>query len=131
MTQHLPIPEEVERVASAVIDAAFRVHRALGPGLLESVYEACLCYELSKMGIPFKRQLNLPVVYEEVRLDTGLRFDILADEKVVVELKAVDEVTPVFKAQTLTYLRLTGKRLGLLINFNTVLLKDGIFRIVL
>lgn len=131
MSKHEPIPAETERVAAAVIEAAFRVRRALGPGLLESVYEGCLCYELSKMKIPFQRQLDLPVVYEEVKLATGLRFDILADDCVIVELKAVEKMISLYQAQTLTHLKLTGKRLGLLINFNVTQLKDGITRVVL
>lgn len=90
-----------------------------------------MCHELTKMGIPFQRQLCLPVVYDGIRLETGLRFDVLADDRVIVELKAVEEMIPLYKAQALTYLKLTGKRLGLLINFNTVLLKDGISRVVL
>lgn len=130
MSNHEPIPTEDEQLASAVIEAAFRVHRALGPGLLESVYEACLCYELSKMKLRFQRQLNLPVVYETVRLDSGLRFDLLVEDRLIVELIAAAQLAPIDSAQTLTYLKLTNNRLGLLINFNTVLLKDGIKRIV-
>ena len=130
MGKHEPVPDDVERVASAVVEAAFRVHRALGPGLLESVYEECLCYELSKMGLLLKRQLDLPVVYESVRLKSGLRFDLLVENKLIAELKAVDQMLPIYTAQTLTYLKLTSNRLGLLINFNTKLLKDGITRVV-
>jgi GxxExxY protein len=131
MNERAPIPEETERIAKAVIDAAFAVHKALGPGLLESVYEVCLCHELSKRGIPFRSQATLPVVYDGVRLDAGLRLDILAGEAVVVELKAVEKHNPLFEAQLLTYLKLTGHRLGLLINFNVPLLKDGIKRMAL
>jgi GxxExxY protein len=126
-----PIPAEAERVARAVIDAAFAVHKALGPGLLESVYEACLCHELSKQQISFRSQVWLPVVYDEVRLDAGLRLDLLVAESVIVELKAVEKHNPLFEAQLLTYLKLTGHRLDLLINFNVPLLKDGIKRMVL
>ncbi len=126
-----PISSKTEQVASAVIDAAFKVHRTLGPGLLESVYEACLCYELARARMPFQRQVALPVVYEGLRLDAGLRIDLLVDELVVVELKAVEQLVPLFEAQLLTYLKLTNKRVGLLINFNTSLLKDGLKRIVL
>jgi GxxExxY protein len=125
------IPEETERIAKAVIDAAFAVHKALGPGLLESVYAVCLCHELSKRGIAFRSQVTLPVIYDGVRLDAGLRLDVLAAEAVVVELKAVEKHNPLFEAQLLTYLKLTGHRLGLLINFNVALLKDGIKRMVL
>lgn len=131
MAGHSPIAEDVEKVASDVIEAAFRVHRALGPGLLESVYEACLCYELSKLKVPFQHQVDLPVQYESVRLESGLRIDLLVGDCVVVELKAVEKILPLHKAQLLTYLKLTNNRLGLLINFNTQLLKDGIDRVVL
>jgi len=101
------------------------------PGLTEPVYEACLCYELSKRRVAFQKQLSFPVVYEQVRLDAGLRLDVLVDDRVVVELKSVEKLIPLFEAQLLTYLKLTGKRLGLLINFNVPLLKEGIKRIVL
>ena len=131
MNERAVIPEETERIAKAVIDAAFAVHKALGPGLLESVYEVCLCHELSKRGIAFRSQVTLPVTYDGVRLDAGLRLDVLAAEAVVVELKAVEKHNPLFEAQLLTYLKLTGHRLGLLINFNVALLKDGIKRMVL
>jgi len=131
MNERAMIPEETERIAKAVIDAAFAVHKALGPGLLESVYAVCLCHELSKRGIAFRSQVTLPVIYDGVRLDAGLRLDVLAAEAVVVELKAVEKHNPLFEAQLLTYLKLTGHRLGLLINFNVALLKDGIKRMVL
>ncbi|HEY5313804.1 MAG TPA: GxxExxY protein [Pirellulales bacterium] len=127
---HEPIPERTEAVALAVIDAGMTVHRALGPGLLESVYEACLCHELSKRGVPFKRQVLLPVMYDGVRLDAGLRMDIWVEESVVVELKSVERMIPLYEAQLLSYLKLTGNRLGLLLNFNVPLLKDGIKRLV-
>ncbi|REJ89059.1 MAG: GxxExxY protein [Planctomycetota bacterium] len=125
-----PIPAATEELAKAAIDAAITVHRALGPGLLEGVYEACFCHELSRRNIPFQRQLNLPVVYDSIRLDAGLRIDVLVDECVVVELKAVEKLIPLYEAQLLTYLKLTGHRLGLLINFNVPLLKDGLKRLV-
>lgn len=126
-----PIEDETERVASAVVEAAFRVHRQLGPGLLESVYEKCLCHELRKLGIPYQRQLELPNTYNGELIDAGLRLDVLASERVIVELKAVEEMNPLYDAQVLTYLKLSKKRLGLLINFNVKLLKNGIKRIVL
>ena len=126
-----PIPAETEQAAAKVMDAAFSVHRWLGPGLLEAVYEVCLCHELAKLQIPFQRQLELPVVYDGIRLDAGLRLDLLVADSVIVELKAVDKMNPLYEAQLLTYLKLTGKRLGLLINFNVALLKDGLKRIVL
>ncbi len=113
------------------MDAAFRVHRTLGPGLLESVYEVCLCHELRKAEMPFQRQHGLPVFYDGLRLDTGLRLDLLVDDCVVVELKAIESIMPIHDAQLLTYLKLANKRLGLLFNFNVSLLKDGFKRIVL
>lgn len=131
MASFEPIPGQTERIARHVVDAAFAVHKNLGPGLLESVYEVCLCHELSKRGIPFRNQIALPVVYDGVRLDAGLRLDVLAAESVIVELKAVEKHNPLFEAQLLTYLKLTGHRVGLLINFNVPLIKDGIKRIVL
>ena len=131
MKSYESIPAETERIASAVVDASVKVHKTLGPGLLESVYEACLCYELEQRNIHFKSQVCLPVVYEDVRLDAGLRLDLLVDNAVTAELKAVQEMHPVFEAQLLTYLRLTGLRLGLLINFNVPLPKNGIKRVVL
>jgi GxxExxY protein len=126
-----PIPPETEEIARQVVDAAFTVHKNLGPGLLESVYELCLCYELKKRGIPFRNQVSLPLIYDDVQLDTGLRLDVLAGESVIVELKAVEKHNPLYEAQLLTYLKLTGHRLGLLINFNVVLIKDGIKRMVI
>jgi GxxExxY protein len=125
------IPEETERLAKVAVDAAFTVHKTLGPGLLESVYEVCLCHELNKRGVPFRSQVTLPVIYDGVRLDAGLRLDILVAESLILELKAVEKHNSLFEAQLLTYLKLTGHRLGLLINFNVPLLKDGIKRIVL
>lgn len=124
----IPIPAEVDEVAKQVVDAAYR---AMGPGLLESVYEACLCCELSRRGLKFEKQVEVPIVYEGVRLESGLRLDLLVADLVVVELKAVEQLLPIHEAQLLTYLKLTGKRLGLIVNFNTTLIKDGIKRIAL
>lgn len=118
-------------MASKIVDAAFAVHSALGPGLLESVYEVCLVHELKKRGVKVERQVLLPVIYDNVRLDAGLRLDLVVDNRVVVEIKAVETLLPVHKAQVITYLKLTGYRLGLLINFNTALIKQGIQRIAL
>lgn len=126
-----PIPEVVDRIASEVVDAAFAVHTALGPGLLESVYETCLCRELAAREIKYCTQVTLPIEYKGMRLESGLRLDLVVADSVIVELKAVEKMLPVFEAQLLTYLRLSGMRLGLLINFNTPLLKTGIQRIVL
>jgi GxxExxY protein len=126
-----PISSEVELAARVTIDAAFKVHKALGPGLLESVYEACLTHELRRRDIPVETQISLPVIYEGLRLEAGLRLDMLVANQLIVELKAVEKMNNLFEAQLLTYLKLTGRRLGLLINFNVPLLKHGIKRIVL
>jgi GxxExxY protein len=125
------VPREIEKLAAEVVDAAFRVHKTLGPGLLESVYEVSLAYELRKRGLKLETQVELPVMYESVRLETGFRLDMLVEEQIIVELKAVETMHPLYEAQLLTYLKLTGKRLGLLINFNVPLIKDGIRRIIL
>jgi GxxExxY protein len=126
-----PVPSDVEQVAKEVVDAAMAVHMALGPGLLESVYEVCLCHELAQRGVPFESQVTLPVTYRGVRLDAGLRLDLVVGGRVIVELKAVETTQPVHEAQLLTYLKLTGLRVGLLINFSSALLRDGIKRMVL
>jgi GxxExxY protein len=126
-----PIPEEAEGTGRAVVNAAFKVHKTLGPGLLESVYEVCLCHELKRRGVSFRQQVLLPVVYGDVKLDAGLRLDLLVEECLIVELKAVETMIPLFDAQLLTYLKLTGLRLGLLINFNVPVIRDGIKRMVL
>jgi GxxExxY protein len=126
-----PVPIETDAVASKVVDSAFRVHSALGPGLLESVYEACLCLEMERRGLRFRRQVSLPVVYDGLTLDAAFRVDILVEDCLILELKAVEEILPVHLAQVLTYLKLAGIRLGLLINFCSPTLKSGIKRIVL
>lgn len=125
-----PISEELERLATACVDAAFRVHKALGPGLLESVYEACMAYELRKTGFNVERQVDCPIVYDGHELDEGFRIDLLVDGKLIVELKATERMVPVYLAQTMTYLKLAKRRLGLLMNFNVPAIKDGIKRIV-
>ncbi|HTM14878.1 MAG TPA: GxxExxY protein [Bryobacteraceae bacterium] len=117
-------------IAKEIVDAAFRVHTTLGPGLLESVYDAVLSYELSQRGLRSARQQPIPVVYGDVRIDTGFRADLIVEDKVIVEIKSVELLAPVHKKQLLTYLRLADKRLGLLINFHVALIKDGIVRIV-
>jgi GxxExxY protein len=127
----LPVSLNIERLAAEVVDSAFRVHSSLGPGLLESVYEICLAHELNKRGLKFQTQVAFPIVYDDVRLDAGLRIDLLVENQLVVELKAVETMLPLFEAQLLTYLKLTNKRLGLLINFNVPKIKDGIKRIIL
>ena len=117
-------------IAKEIVDAAFRIHATLGPGLLESVYDTVLAYELGRRGLRTVRQQPIPVVYEEVRIDTGFRADLVVEDKVIVEIKSVELLAPVHKKQLLTYLRLADKRLGLLINFNVALIKDGITRVV-
>jgi GxxExxY protein len=117
-------------VARQIVDAAYRVHTALGPGLLESVYEAALAYELEKRGLNVGRQQAVPAVYEGIHIHTAYYADLMVEDKVIVEIKAVETVAPVHKMQILTYLKLADKRLGLLINFNVFLIKDGITRIV-
>jgi GxxExxY protein len=125
-----PIPPEVERVGKAVLDATFKVHTALGPGLLESVYETCTAFELMQSGLQAPTQIGLPVTYQGIKMDAGLRPDMIVEENVIVEFKSVDTMHPIFEAQLFTYLKLTGIRLGFLMNFNVVHLKDGIKRIV-
>jgi len=125
------LPANTEETARKTVDCAFRVHLALGPGLLESVYEVCLCHELHKSGLAFERQVSMPVLYDGLRLDAGLRLDVVVSGCVIVELKAVEQILPVHKAQMLTYLKLSGIRLGLLINFNVPTIKTGIQRIIL
>ena len=125
------LPPQIERVATQIVDAAFKVHLALGPGLLESVYETCLVHELKGRGLDVRQQVVIPVYYSDVRLDAGLRLDLLVEEQVILELKAVERMLPVFDAQLLTYLKLSGKRLGFLINFNVSRIKDGIKRLIL
>jgi len=122
---------EFDQLSNRVIGCALEVHRTLGPGLLESVYETCICHELTKQGIPFERQVDVPVVYDNVRLETGLRLDLRVGRSILLELKAVEELRPLHQAQLLMYMKLTGSRLGFLINFNVVKLKDGITRMVL
>jgi GxxExxY protein len=131
MTEFEGIPPDAEKVGAAIVDAAINVHMSLGPGLLESVYESCLCHELHKRGIQFQRQVDLPIRYDTIRLESGLRIDILAADCVVVEVKSVESVLPVHEAQLLTYLKLSKRRLGLLLNFNVPLMKHGIKRMVL
>lgn len=125
-----PLPRETESLVKVVVDSAYKVHSTLGPGLLESVYEACLAHELRRRQIRTQTQLIIPVVYEGLRVESGLRIDMLVEEQLLVEIKAVEQMNRVFKAQVLTYLKLTGVRLGLLINFNVPLIKNGIERII-
>ena len=113
-----------------LIGCAIEVHRALGPGLLESVYEECLCYELSQLGLQFERQVHLPITYKGVKLDCGFKLDLVVEDSIVVELKSIEGLTPLHQAQLLTYLKASNKKVGLLINFNVPILKNGLKRIV-
>jgi GxxExxY protein len=125
------IPPEIEQIAKQTVDSAFKVHSALGPGLIESVYRVCLAHELRRRGFKVQTELAIPIIYEGLRLDADLRIDLLVEGKLIVELKSVVRMEPVFEAQLLTYLKLTHRRLGLLINFNVPLIKDGIKRVIL
>ncbi|MDP3368345.1 MAG: GxxExxY protein [Brevundimonas sp.] len=126
-----PLSAAVNLVGRAVMDGAFTVHRTLGPGLLESVYEACLAEELRQAGLSVERQIGVPLTYGEVRMDVGFRLDLLVERSVIVEVKSIDALAAIHTAQVLTYLRFSGLRLGYLINFNTIRLKDGFRRLVL
>jgi len=125
------LSENEEYIAKKIVDAAFTVHKKLGPGLLEKIYEVCFCHELSKRELKYQRQVDLPITYDGMIFDEGLRLDVLVEELIIFELKAVDEMNPVWKAQLLSHLKLTGKRLGFLINFNVPIIKDGINRFIL
>jgi GxxExxY protein len=127
----IPLSDKTNLIAKDIVDAAFQVHSKLGPGLLESVYELCLAHELGKRNLKYKPQVAVPVTYDEIKLDAGFRLDLLVEDQVIIELKAVEQVLPVHEAQLLTYLKLTQLRLGLLINFNVPLIKQGIKRIIL
>ena len=129
--KYAPLSEREEQIAKAIVDSAYVVHKTLGPGLLEKVYEACLCHELGKRGFKTRRQVDIPVVYDGITFDEGLRLDVLVEEMVICELKAVDEVNAVWEAQLLSQLRLSERRLGFLINFNVAVIKDGIRRFIL
>ena len=127
---YAPVPPNVEKVGKSVLDAAYKVHTALGPGLLESVYETCTAFELTESGLRVMVQAGLPVTYRGIKMDAGLRPDMIVEDCVIVEFKSVETMHPIYNAQLITYLKLTGIRLGFLINFNVVHLKDGIKRIV-
>lgn len=122
---------EEEEVGRAVVNAAFYVHKTLGPGLLERVYEVCFCHVLSKKELTIQRQIDIPIVFEGMTFEEGLRLDVMVNDLVVCELKALENVHPVWQAQLLSHMKLTGKRLGYLINFNVPLIKDGIQRMIL
>jgi GxxExxY protein len=122
--------EELNRISGQIIDAAMKVHSKLGPGLLESAYQACLIFELQRRNIRARPQVELPIRYDDVLIEVGYRLDLLVEEDVIVELKSVEAIDPIHEAQLLSYLKLSGKRLGLLINFNVLHLKDGIRRFI-
>jgi len=123
--------EKEEVVATKIVDAAYTVHKALGPGLLEKIYEVCFCHELTKRDLSYQRQVDIPVEYDGITFDEGLRLDVIVEELIICEIKAVDKMNPVWEAQLLSYLKLTGKRIGFLINFNVPLIKNGVKRIIL
>ena len=122
---------ELDAIGKEIVDSAFKVHKALGPGLLESIYETCMVYELTKRGLKVRRQVEVPLFYDGVKLETPLRVDLLVVEQVIVEIKAVEKMINLYEAQLLSYLRLTNCRLGFLINFHVPLIKDGIKRMML
>ncbi len=117
-------------LSKIIVDKCLKIHRSLGPGLLESVYEEILFYELQKTNLTCKKQVAIPVVYEDIKMDLGFRADMIVEDKVIIELKSVENILPVHKKQLLTYLKLTGIKLGLLVNFNVELIKNGIIRVV-
>ena len=127
----LPLSEELEIIGKKIVDSAYTVHKNLGPGLLEKVYEICFCHELSKRNISYNRQVNIPIVYDGLVFEEGLRLDVFVENEIICELKAVDELNPVWEAQILSHLKLTGKRLGYLINFNVANIGAGINRFVI
>ena len=124
------ITPEIEHIGKIVVNSAFKVHKVLGPGLLEKVYEICLAHEINKAGIKVLRQLDIPIVYDGITFEEGLRLDLLAGNEVIVEIKAIEIVNPVWQAQIISHLKLTGKQLGYLINFNVPLIKNGIQRFI-
>ncbi len=128
--EYKPLSRREEEIGKAVVDASYVVHKNLGPGLLEKIYEVCFCHELSKKGFHPERQVELPIKYDGILFDEGLRLDVLVDDLIICELKAVDEVNPVWEAQLLSHLKLTNKRLGFLINFHTPVIKKGIKRFI-
>ncbi len=128
---YTPLSEREEEIGRAIVEAAYKIHRALGPGLLEGVYEVCFCHELTKLGFQIRQQVVVPVVYDGLVFESALRLDVLVEELVICELKAVEKTEPIHQAQLLSYLRLTGKRLGFLINFNVPIIKQGIKRMII
>lgn len=129
MKKYLPNDKE-ELLAKKIVDSAFNVHKNLGPGLLEKVYEVCFCHELRKRNIEYKRQVKVPIQYDNITFDEGLVLDVLVDDLVICELKAVDKINPAWEAQILSHLKMTGKHIGFIINFNTPIIKNGIKRYI-
>ena len=129
--EYNPISNELEQIGKQIVDAAYTVHKNLGPGLLEKVYEICFCHELEKRGLEYKRQIDIPIVYDGRSFNEGLRLDVLVKDQVICELKAIETVNPVWEVQVLSHLKLLNKRLGFLINFNVVNIGSGIKRFVL
>lgn len=127
---YLHLPEELEAIGRKIVDAAYTVHKNLGPGLLEKVYEICFCHELNKRGLSYQRQIDIPVVYDGIIFKEGLRLDVLVECQVICELKALETVNPVWEAQILSHLKLTNNRLGYLINFNVSNIGNGISRYI-
>jgi len=130
MKKYNPIPFELESIGKKIVDSAYTVHKTLGPGLLEKVYEVCFCHELSKRGLNYQRQTDVKIIYDGIEFREGLRLDVLVENCIICELKAVEMVNPVWEAQILSHLKLTDNRLGYLINFNVPLMKNGIRRFV-
>ena len=122
--------QKYERIATIIVDACYKVHKKLGPGLLESAYQACLAYELTKRELNIKAEVPLPLVYEEVKLDCGYRLDIVVENNILIELKSVEQLAPIHSAQIITYLKLSKMKMGFLVNFNVPLIKEGIKRFV-
>ena len=123
--------EKEEKLAAKIVDAAYSVHKQLGPGLLEKIYEVCFTHELKKRNLSYQTQVDVPIKYDGITFDAGLRLDIMVEGLIICEIKAADKTNPVWQAQLLSYLKLTGKRIGFLINFNVPVIKDGIKRIIL
>lgn len=129
--KYKPLSEKEELIGKIIVNTAYEIHKELGPGLLEKVYEICFCHVLQKKGLNTKRQIDIPIIFVGIRFEEGLRLDVLVEDIVICELKALENVNPVWEAQLLSHLRLTGNRLGYLINFNVPLIKNGIKRMVL
>lgn len=126
-----PISDREDSIGKSIVDAAYAVHKNLGQGLLENVYEVCFCHELDKRHLSYRRQVIVPIIYDNIKFDEGIRLDVLVEDMVICELKAAEAIQPIFTAQLITYLKLSGKRLGYLINFNVPVIKNGIKRVVL